>query len=216
MESVTDKEIEDLNHDPATAVKSRHLIEQKPDFSHGRLKDAIQILIKLSGVGPATASLILSVYDPHNIPFFSDELARWCSASPASWEIAERDDWRPHPCWKLKLKYNLDEYFGMYDIIARHNTGQIDCRASDEWQQTRVSCMDLEKAAWVFCREDALPEDQQESVVEQQFAFTLKSAAEQAGGDTNKMGQLQGHPKRKSTEDLASEAPEPKTRRSKS
>ncbi|TAQ86385.1 hypothetical protein B7494_g5301 [Chlorociboria aeruginascens] len=31
----------------------------------------------LKGVGPATASLLLAVYDPDHVPFFSDEIYRW-------------------------------------------------------------------------------------------------------------------------------------------
>jgi hypothetical protein len=31
----------------------------------------------LKGVGPATASLLLAVYDPQNVVFFSDELYKW-------------------------------------------------------------------------------------------------------------------------------------------
>lgn len=38
---------------------------------------AISTLSKLKGIGPATASLLLSCYDPDTIPFFSDELFRW-------------------------------------------------------------------------------------------------------------------------------------------
>jgi hypothetical protein len=38
---------------------------------------AIDVLTKLKGVGPATASLLLAVHDPQNIIFFADEAFAW-------------------------------------------------------------------------------------------------------------------------------------------
>ena len=38
---------------------------------------ALKILTELKGIGPATASLLLSVFDPEAVVFFSDEVFRW-------------------------------------------------------------------------------------------------------------------------------------------
>ena len=46
------------------------------EFSGDKSTDALKTLTTLRGIGPATASLLLSVYDPDNAPFFSDELFR--------------------------------------------------------------------------------------------------------------------------------------------
>ncbi|KAL3425091.1 hypothetical protein PVAG01_04372 [Phlyctema vagabunda] len=43
-------------------------------------EDTAEVITKLSelrGIGPATASLILAIHDPHSVVFFSDELFRW-------------------------------------------------------------------------------------------------------------------------------------------
>lgn len=46
--------------------------------SSDQILSALDILVSgLRGVGPATASLVLSCGDPENVPFFSDELAAW-------------------------------------------------------------------------------------------------------------------------------------------
>jgi hypothetical protein len=61
--------------------------------------------VKLKGIGPATAALLLSTYEPEELPFFSDELFRW-----AFWKDA------PGSRWDRKIKYSLKEY---RDLVAR-------------------------------------------------------------------------------------------------
>ncbi|KAI9829278.1 MAG: hypothetical protein M1826_005742 [Phylliscum demangeonii] len=39
--------------------------------------EALSVLCSLRGIGPASASLLLSVYRPEEVPFFSDEGYRW-------------------------------------------------------------------------------------------------------------------------------------------
>ncbi|TWU75335.1 hypothetical protein ED733_006894 [Metarhizium rileyi] len=43
----------------------------------GCIQRALDALIKLKGVGPATASLLLNVHDPERVVFFSDEAYYW-------------------------------------------------------------------------------------------------------------------------------------------
>jgi hypothetical protein len=64
------------------------------------VKESIKKLSELRGVGPATASLILSVAFPEDAPFFSDELFCWATADPEKGE----------PDWKKKIKYSVAEY----------------------------------------------------------------------------------------------------------
>lgn len=61
--------------------------------------------MKLKGIGPATAALLLSTNNPEEHPFFSDELFRW-----AFWSDA------PGSRWDRKIKYSLKEY---RDLLAR-------------------------------------------------------------------------------------------------
>src|SRR6478609_1238465 len=55
---------------------------------------ALKILTELKGIGPATASLLLSIHDAENVIFFADEAFYWlcCGGSQGS------------------IKYNLKEY----------------------------------------------------------------------------------------------------------
>lgn len=39
--------------------------------------EALKTITKLKGIGPATASLLLSVHDPEHVIFFSDEAFYW-------------------------------------------------------------------------------------------------------------------------------------------
>ncbi|KAF2402741.1 hypothetical protein EJ06DRAFT_580000 [Trichodelitschia bisporula] len=61
--------------------------------------EALKILCGLRGVGPATASLVLSVGDPVGGVFFSDEVFRW---------VCWRDSGEGE--WERKIKYTAAEY----------------------------------------------------------------------------------------------------------
>lgn len=74
-------------------------------FSSESWPESLNILVKLKGIGPATAALLLSTYEPEELPFFSDELFRW-----AFWKDA------PGSRWDRKIKYSLKEY---RDLVAR-------------------------------------------------------------------------------------------------
>lgn len=75
---------------------------------------AVDALIKLKGIGPATASLLLAVHDPEKVIFFADEAFYWlCSGG-------RRDP----------IKYNAKEYRDLNaktQVLARRlNVGAID------------------------------------------------------------------------------------------
>jgi hypothetical protein len=76
-------------------------------FSAELWPESLSILVKLKGIGPATAALLLSTNNPEELPFFSDELFRW-----AFWDHA------PGSRWDRKIKYSLKEY---RDLVARVN-----------------------------------------------------------------------------------------------
>lgn len=100
------------------------------EFKDGNPKDAIKTLTSLKGIGPATASLMLSVYNPDKAPFFSDELFRW-----AFFESGRGNG------WDRRIKYTAKEYAELYDkvqeLISRLN----------------VSAVDTEKVAYVLGKE---------------------------------------------------------------
>jgi len=61
--------------------------------------------VKLKGIGPATAALLLSTNNTEELPFFSDELFHW-----AFWDDVSGSR------WDRKIKYSLKEY---RDLVAR-------------------------------------------------------------------------------------------------
>jgi hypothetical protein len=88
-------------------------------------------LITLKGIGPATASLLLSVAAPDVVPFFSDELFKWCV-----W-----DEQGAPGGWKRKIKYNLKEY----EMLLEKVDGLI--------ERLGVRAVDVERVAWVLGKE---------------------------------------------------------------
>ncbi|KAL9113978.1 MAG: hypothetical protein Q9187_007551, partial [Circinaria calcarea] len=90
---------------------------------------ALKELAKLKGIGPATASLLLSVYDEENVPFFSDELFRWVC-------------WDEQAGWKRKIKYDMKEYGMLWEGVERLR----------EKLGSKVKAVDLEKVAYVCGR----------------------------------------------------------------
>ncbi|KAF2833997.1 hypothetical protein CC86DRAFT_277298 [Ophiobolus disseminans] len=114
-----------------TTTSAFGFLKSSPSPSSKDILAALKILIKLKGIGPATASLLLSVAAPETVPFFSDELFRWCtwneSGSPAG--------------WKRGIKYNMKEYEALLG-----NVGNIRERMD-------VRAVDVERVAWVLGRE---------------------------------------------------------------
>jgi hypothetical protein len=100
--------------------------------------------VGLKGVGPATASLLLSVLRPAEIPFFSDELFRW-----SIWDD-ETSGGKDGKGWHRKIKYNVKEYEMMLDRVdklrqrLRRGFGQRDPLAR---------AIDVERVAWVLGKE---------------------------------------------------------------
>lgn len=96
---------------------------------------ALTQLCKLKGVGPATASLLLSVYDPVHAPFFSDELFRWIC-------------WDEKAGWDRKIKYDAKEYRmlceGVQVLVERFGS-RVEGADGKE-----VQAVELEKVAYVL------------------------------------------------------------------
>lgn len=94
---------------------------------------AISSIAKLRGVGPATASLFLSCYDPIKVPFFSDELFRYLEWSDTKGKG-----------WDRKIGYTMKEYKTMFDKAQLLRN-----RLETESGKT-VKAIDLEKMAYVL------------------------------------------------------------------
>jgi len=113
-----------------TTIEAFSLIPALPR-SYKMTLSALDNLTKLKGIGPATASLLLSVAAPEMVPFFSDEVFRWCMwdepGSPGG--------------WKRKIKYNKIEYEGLLEKV-------VELR-----ERLDIEAVDAEKVAWVLGKE---------------------------------------------------------------
>lgn len=88
---------------------------------------AVDTLAKLKGIGPATASLLLSVHDPDRVLFFSDEAFYWLCCGGK----------------KDPIKYNKKEFAALNEA------------AQKLIKRLGVSAVDLEKVAYVVMNEPA-------------------------------------------------------------
>ncbi|KAJ4397538.1 hypothetical protein N0V93_001769 [Gnomoniopsis smithogilvyi] len=83
---------------------------------------AVDTLVKLKGIGPATASLLLAVHDPENVIFFADEAFYWlCSGG------------RQAP-----IKYNAKEY------------KELNTKSQALARRLNVEAIDVERVAYVL------------------------------------------------------------------
>lgn len=103
--------------------------------------DALDTLTALKGIGPATASLLLAVYDPVAAPFFSDELFRWLTGADAT------SAGKPQG-WDKKIGYTKKEYKELWERVTqlRHRIEGVG------GGEDGVTATDLEKAAYVIAR----------------------------------------------------------------
>ncbi|KAF1834994.1 hypothetical protein BDW02DRAFT_629995 [Decorospora gaudefroyi] len=93
---------------------------------------ALKVLVGFRGIGPATASLLLSVMRPRDVPFFSDELFRWCA-----WDDGGEG-------WGKRIKYNFNEYKVLLNKVI-----ELRMRLGME----AVGAVDVERVAWVLGKE---------------------------------------------------------------
>ncbi|KAF2184302.1 hypothetical protein K469DRAFT_709028 [Zopfia rhizophila CBS 207.26] len=92
---------------------------------------SLKILTELKGIGPATASLLLAVYAPDAVPFFSDELFRW-----VQWDESGKPGG-----WQRKIGYTNKEY------------GHLVEGAGKLRERLVVQAVEIEKVAWVLGKE---------------------------------------------------------------
>ncbi|KAL8751589.1 MAG: hypothetical protein Q9184_006023, partial [Pyrenodesmia sp. 2 TL-2023] len=103
------------------------------ESNHADYAKAITTMSKLKGVGPATASLFLSCYDPINVPFFSDELYRYLH-----WEDGRAKR------WDRKIGYTMKEYESLYDRLQTLRE-----RLEKDGREI-IPAIDVEKMAYVL------------------------------------------------------------------
>ncbi len=95
-------------------------------------------LCSLKGIGPASASLLLSVYEMDRIPFFSDECFRW---------VMYADDKKGHG-WDREIKYDAKSYNAYFERVQ-----ELRDRLK-EGDETVQAC-DVERVGFVLGKEAA-------------------------------------------------------------
>lgn len=83
---------------------------------------AVDVLTRLKGIGPATASLLLAVHDPDNVIFFADEAFYWLCSNGR----------------KDPIKYNANEYKALSQ------------KAQELAARLGVKAVDIERVAYVL------------------------------------------------------------------
>lgn len=126
MQRNEDDTIAELSRD---AFNSFSTSKKSPDDA----KHALNTLSKLQGIGPATASLLLAVYQPDTVPFFSDELFRWCLFEDGKGKGWDRD-----------IKYNVKEYVVLYSKVQEFRSKFKKSSGED------ISAEEMEKVAYIL------------------------------------------------------------------
>lgn len=112
-------------------TKEAFTLYEKDPSNPSTILAATKKLSELKGIGPATASLLLSIHDKDNVLFFSDEVFLWlCREGKKDPEVA-------------KIKYNFKEY---EELIERG--GAVIGKLGKE-----VSAMDVERVGFVIMKE---------------------------------------------------------------
>ncbi|KAF2223559.1 hypothetical protein BDZ85DRAFT_111184 [Elsinoe ampelina] len=113
---------------PATTAEAFALLPSHPPIPAATAIAALKQLTSLSGIGPATASLLLSTVFPDELLFFSDELFRW-----VTW-----DDEKGGTGWDRKIGYTVKEYELLIGRVAEIR------------QRLGVAARDIECVAYVL------------------------------------------------------------------
>ncbi len=136
------------------------------------VRDAVETLGQLKGVGPATASLVASVYAPAEVPFFADETFVW---------LLKVGDEQP------KLKYDKKEYLTLFNAVqdVRKRLGRVD-----------ASCEQLENAAFVLMHLDLLEVGKRkelEAVLQEEQSGKAEEAVDEASKTSRQQQRTNGN-----------------------
>lgn len=121
-------------------------------------QDMVKQLAKnLKGIGPATAALLASCYDPENVPFFSDELFRWMHWDGIHIDLHDRRTplKKPGKGWSRQIGYTPREWESMA-LKCEHLQNRMAAI------QRPVNCLDIEKVAYVLGKENVDVGDEKE------------------------------------------------------
>jgi hypothetical protein len=116
-----------------------------PDTTPRKIVDQ---LAKLRGIGPATAALLASCFDPEHVPFFSDEMFRWLHWDGKNADGTSNGIKQAGKGWSRQIGYTMKEYESL-------------CLKGEQLQKRlsagakSVDFLDIEKVAYVLGKEKA-------------------------------------------------------------
>lgn len=115
-----------------TTARAFEVLSEAPDKDvealSNKIMDALGVLTELKGIGPASASALLSVRHPDHVPFFSDEAYRWLTCTTGN-------------AWTVGIKYNVKEFRMMLSTSL------------ELCQRLSVNAVDVERVGWVLGQE---------------------------------------------------------------
>ncbi|KAF1814586.1 hypothetical protein P152DRAFT_432696 [Eremomyces bilateralis CBS 781.70] len=112
------------------------------------VREAMKRLCDLKGIGPATASLMLSTFDEDNLPFFSDELFLWLHwDEPVNAGTAPKGNGTG---WKRNIRYTAKEYESLIDKLV-----QVKERLKTSHNRDSTA-LEWEKVAWALGKQQML------------------------------------------------------------
>jgi len=157
----TDAEVQEHTAKAASLMKVIHH-SQSANVITSTVETALKEVCNLKGVGPATGTLVLSVFKPKTVPFFEDELF-FCL----------------HPDHTGKLKYDKAEYKSLLS------------RALDIVLNRNVEAQTLEKTTYVLMHADKLGQDDREQLKQSVGAPATAVQAEKDGPEAGQQQQLE-------------------------
>ncbi|OCT51652.1 ADA HAT complex component 1 [Cladophialophora carrionii] len=115
-----------------TSLAFKELNLTATTVDRAKVEKALDHVCKLTGIGPATGTLILSVFNPELVPFFQDEMFAWFFPDAG------------------KLKYSSKEYQLLFEAVTPVLT------------RLHVKAVELEQVAYVLGHMDLLGDEDRE------------------------------------------------------
>ncbi|KAF3941650.1 hypothetical protein ABW19_dt0203287 [Dactylella cylindrospora] len=170
LEATVKEALSTTPHERVTALDT----QEEDDKALENVSSMIKVLTKLKGIGPATATAILSAVFPDTIPMFSDEAFRWLMM----------DEKGKSGGWDRKIDYNAKEYAEFFKRV------RVLCRKltlSADGDGDGVEAGDVEKVGWVLGQEAVLgitvnKEEEEGEPAEKKIAVSELQLGEQVAG----------------------------------
>ena len=159
--SNTPSDVQEVTGSAFTSYDEKHNLTPGAGRNY---RSALRELVKLKGVGPATASLVLACWDPEHVVFMGDEVFRWLlfdeldnggGGGSKKRRLKGKED---GAAWERKIGYTVKEYQLLFERCEELRTRLA--KFNKESQEKggkdlgKVTAAEVERAAYVIHRED--------------------------------------------------------------